>query len=371
MKRILCLFLSAVIMLSVVSITSVSASTSPKVVNNVISTTYGDKVYYLDTANNTICKMNKNGKAVKKIVAGDYSTTDFSIYKGRIFFNKENTAQSVNLKGTDLRTYNLTEGSEFLCIYDNCMYYYSGQYIKKKDLTTDLTTYVYNCYDEYLRISSDGKYLFIDESDSNYIGLKIFNLKTGKVTNIISKYVDNDYYCYYSVPKCVIKGNTLYFTVGYIEGSGHFYYGDFYKVGLNGKGLKRVVHGCGRDFYIKGNTVYLSSGYNGYSLNFGCIKCSTSGKVIKKYKYTVTGVSKGKVFFKKSKSNNLYYGKNLGSKKVLIKGRKNTKRYTNFYGNISVQGKYVLLLYGVNTYPDAINNMELLSKTYKFIKKKI
>lgn len=374
MKRILCILLSVIIMLSAISITSVSASTSPKVVNNVISATYGDKVYYLDTTNNSICKMNKNGKAVKKIVTGDYSTTDFSIYKGRIFFNKEGALQSVSLKGKACKTYNLPSDSRFICIYDNCIYYSTGEYIKKKNLTTDLTTYVYTCDDEYPKIISNGKYLLIDESGKSYIGLKLYDIKTGNTTSLISKYINSEYFDdYYGVSKCMIKGNNLFFTVGYTQGSGHFYTGDFYKVGLNGKGLKKVVHGCGRDFYIKGKTIYLSESYDGYSLDAGCIKCSTSGKVIKKYgyKYTVKGVSKGKVFFKKSKSNNLYYGKNLGSKKVLIKGKKNTKRYTNFYEGISTQGKYVLLAYGVNKYPDAINNVGLLAKTFRFVKKKI
>lgn len=374
MKKTLCLLLSVVIILSVVSITSVSASASPKVVNNVISTIYDNKIYYLDTVNHSIYTMDKNGKSIKKIVTGEYYPTEFSIYRDRIFFSIGGTPQSVNLNGEDLKTYNLPENSNFICVYNNFIYYYNGKYIKKKNLTTDLTTHVYTCSDEYPKITSDGRYLFIDESDKNYIGFKLFDLKTQKVTKLISKHINQGLVNgYYRIEKYMIKGNNLFFIAGCFQGSGYYYYGDFYKVGLNGKKLKRIVNGCGTDFYIKGKTIYLSSGFDGYAGNGGCVKCSTSGKVIKKYgaKYIVSGVSKGNIFFKKAKSNNLYYGKNLSSKKILIKGKKNTKRYTNFYQDISIQGKNVLLAYGVNAYPDGMTNIEMLATTFKFIKKKI
>lgn len=372
MKKFLSIVLTISLLLGISVLYPCTVSAAAKTFNNVTSATYGNYIYYSNLDNNCIYRMTKSGKNNKKIANSDISY--FSIYNNRIYYGKNNKIYSVKLNGKNKKKLNVPNDSKIACFYGKYVFYSVKQNLYKKNLVNGKSKHVMNCGD-YPNIFLCGEYLLINVPNPNYLILYTYNIKNQKATTLTYKRINNSDYDYYTTHNYVVKnivkkGNTVYFTVGYIQGSGSFYTGDFYKININGKGCKKLVSNCGPSFYIKGKTIYLDKSFDGYGLNGGCIKLNTSGKIIKNYNYsyTVHGCSGKYIFFTKKNSKHLYYGTSLSSKKVAVKGK---SKHSNYFEKITTQGKYLFLRAGINTYTDAIDNAHMLAKTFKFVKKKL
>lgn len=188
----------------------------------------GDFVFY--QKGDSIYKTPLNKKSPKKVVTGEL----MSIYNKKIFY----TAATSDTNYKDSLYKIGTNGKNKKRIFQGNLIYKSGV---------------------------NGKNLILCNSLETKVKLMLVNMQENTSKVITTNKQQDSYATYPVVPQAYMKNSIIYYTVGTYQGSGHFFYGDFFKVGTNGKNRKKIASATSEAFYVyDGNIFYCDSEYENW-----------------------------------------------------------------------------------------------------------
>ena len=102
----------------------------------------------------------------------------------------------------------------------------------------------------------NGKNLIICDSLETKVKLMLVNMKENTSKVVTTNKQQDSYAVYPVVAQAYMKNSTIYYTVGTYQGSGMFFYGDFFKIGTNGKNRKKIASATSDTFYVYDGKIF-------------------------------------------------------------------------------------------------------------------